>query len=292
MYLYMKQKILIFGANGQLGHDLLRTLSPEYEVIGVGHDRVDITNIVQVSECIKNELPNIVINAAAYNKVEEAEQNPQLAYQVNAIGTYQIARAAKENNIPILHVSTDYVFDGTTVDGFAEDDYVRPLNVYGASKEAGETLVRISNPKHWIVRTSALFGIHTGGGKGYNFVTRMISIAKEKKEVKVVADQWTTPTYTLDLALGIKKIILNDVPFGTYHLVNEGSTTWHHFAQKIFEFSALSPTLIQITTAQSGTKINRPKKSILKNTKLKSLGIMLPTWEDATKRYLRELNTK
>lgn len=285
-----KPFILIFGARGQLGHDLMRVLPPQYEVVGVDHAEVDITNAPAVLRKVLKVKPNMVINTAAYNKVEDAEENASLAYAVNAIGPYNIAHAAFTLGVPVLHVSTDYVFDGTKKGGYIEDDVTHPLNVYGASKEAGEQLVRIGNRKHWIIRTSALFGVHAGGGKGYNFVTQMLMRGREKKELRVVSDQWTAPTYTRDLSDGIKTLISRKVPYGTYHLINEGSTTWFDFAKGIFSIVGYSPKMKKIVTGKSGSKIDRPQRSILKNIKLKKSGIVLPHWQDGLRRYMIELN--
>jgi dTDP-4-dehydrorhamnose reductase len=285
------RKILIFGAKGQLGHDLVLALSAGNDVSGVGRE-VDITDAAAVGGCVSNVQPDIVINSAAYNKVEDAESSAQIAYSANALGPHNIARACNAQGVPLLHVSTDYVFDGEYERGFSEEDPVRPINVYGASKEAGERLVRIDNQKHWIIRTSALFGVNAGNGKGYNFVTRMLALAKEKGELNVVGDQWTSPTYTKDLADAIRVILDRNIPFGTYHLSGEGKTTWVNFAEGIFRNAGLSPKLSSVTTAGSGTKIRRPRMSVLRNEKLKSLGVSLPPWEDGLKRYLAELGKK
>ncbi|OGZ05581.1 MAG: dTDP-4-dehydrorhamnose reductase [Candidatus Lloydbacteria bacterium RIFCSPHIGHO2_01_FULL_54_11] len=285
-----KPRVLVVGRDGQLGHDLMRALSPAFVALGVDHAGLDITDRKATEKKVEEVKPDIVLNAAAYNKVEEAGRDPSRAYLVNALGPYHLAVAARAIGVPVLHVSTDYVFPGTKKSGYKEGDETHPLNVYGASKEAGERLVRIGNPDHWIVRTSALFGIHAGGGKGYNFVTKMLSLAKEGGEVRVVADQFTAPTYTRDLADGIRELLAKEVPCGTYHLVNEGSATWHDFAREIFRRSGLRTKLTKTTTADSGTTIDRPKRSILKNKKLKALGIGLPPWEDALGRYLTELH--
>ena len=289
-----KPRILIFGACGQLGYDLVRALSPRYEVIGVDHTEVDIANALVVEQKVNKVKPDTVINAAAYNKVEDAEHNALLVYAVNAIGPYNIARATFALGIPMLHISTDYVFDGTKKGGYAEDDVAHPLNIYGASKEAGERLVRIGNPKHWIIRTSALFGLHSGGGKGnkkrHNFVTQMLMRGRVEKELRVVSDQWTAPTYTLDLATGINALLLRKVPHGTYHLVNEGSATWFDFAKEIFHIANYSSKIKKISTENSGSRIDRPPRSVLKNIKLKKRGIVLPHWQDGLKRYMMELS--
>jgi dTDP-4-dehydrorhamnose reductase len=234
--------------------------------------------------------PDLIINCAAYNKLEEAEVSPLLALQVNTAGPHNLACVAALHDIPVMHISTDYVFDGAKGSGYEEGDAVSPINVYGVSKEAGEKLVRIANDKHWIVRTSALFGINAGNGKGYNFVTRMISLGKEKGSVRVVGDQNTAPTYTHDLALGLKQMVLKKIPYGTYHLVNEGSATWYEFAEAIFNESHMDVAMTRITTAESGTKLKRPTYSVLLNRKLKAAGIVLPEWRDGLKRYLKEIN--
>jgi dTDP-4-dehydrorhamnose reductase len=262
------QKLLIFGASGQLGVALAARYSGEVEVTSLTHAAVDIGNADQVERAITD--------AAAYNAVERAGEEIDQAYHVNAFGPYLIARTAALKDIPFLHVSTDYVFDGVQGE-YTESDVPSPLNVYGASKHAGEELVRLAHSQSYIVRTSALFG-----GTA-SFVERML---EKKDEVRVVSDQKTVPTYTGDLAEAIHALIEKAAPFGIYHLVNGGSATWEEFATAIFAAADRSVTVHAISTAESGTHIERPVSTVLKNEKGKVLGIVLPPWQDGLVRYL------
>lgn len=278
------RKILIFGAEGQLGRAFLACIDPEFSSIGVSRADADITDMNAVKRAIESAAPDIVVNCAAYNAVEAANEHSEIANAVNALGAQSVAQGAAEKNTPLVFISSDYVFDGTDVNGYAEDAVPHPLNAYGVSKAAGEAAVRTVQPSHWIVRTSALFGDRGEGGKGYNFVTKMREVGKSGV-ARVVADQWTSPTYAKDLAAGILLMIKKSIPFGTYHLVNEGKTTWYGFAEQIFKDADMSVALETISTGQSGTTIERPRYSILRNTKLKALGITLRPWEDALREY-------
>lgn len=286
----MRKKIIVFGT-GQLGSDLARQPPPWVDILTVPHATCDITDYEMVKELLLREHPTLVINAAAYNKVEDAEEHPSVAFRVNADGPGNIASVTNDLGIPVLHVSTDYVFDGANNKGFVEDDPICPVNAYGRSKAAGEQKVTSANERHWIIRTSALFGMHVGEGKRYNFVTRMLEYGKRDGRVRVVSDQWTVPTSSRDLAEGIWRMIEQGIPYGVYHLVAEGApTTWADYARKIFEISGISATVEDISTFASGTRIQRPRFSVLRNTKLKKLGIQLPIWEDGLARYLQMLN--
>ena len=278
------KKMIIFGGEGQLGSDMTGIIS-SYKIISLGHKDVDITDFENVKNIINKHKPSVVINCAAYNKVEDAENNIVVAYNVNAFGPYYIARASKEVGATCVHISTDYVFDGSK-ESFNEKDCPHPINVYGASKLAGEELVRIGNPEHYIVRTSALFGKAVGGSKG-NFVTLMIRLSKDKKEIRVVNDQITVPTFTEDLAIKILELVDKKAPYGVYHITNQGQASWCDFARKIFNLAGISAEIKAISTKESGTKVRRSQKSVLKNEKLIKLGIkLLSPWQDALKRYL------
>ena len=170
--------IVVIGADGQLGFDLVRILQSSHRVTALTHADLDITSRDQIVRVIEKAKPELVINAAAYNKVEDAEIDPTQAYLINAVGPYLLAKELSAMSVPFLHVSTDYVFDGENTQGYVEDSIPHPINAYGSSKAEGEELVRIATDAHWIVRTTGLFGLHSGGGKGYNFVTRMRELGK------------------------------------------------------------------------------------------------------------------
>ena len=226
-------KILIVGSTGMLAFDLAQVFKEDYEVIGVGRADFDVTDYTRAENFVIAHKPSFVINTAAYHKTEECELNPDKSFQVNAIGAYNIARAAKLAGAKIIFVSTDYVFDGRKK-YYIESDIPNPLNVYGASKLAGENLTKIANENHYIIRTSWLFGAHRSS-KGYNFVSLMLEKAKNDEDIKVIGDQYGSPTYTHDLAVKIKELIDKNAMAGIYHITNFGSCSWHKFAKEIFK---------------------------------------------------------
>jgi len=282
------KKIILIGADGQLAFDINRVLKPTYKVIGLLQQNLDITNNSQVKKVLKLKKPDLIINTAAYHKVEECELNLEKSFLVNTLGAYYVAKAASEINAEIMFFSTDYVFDGNKK-YYTEEDKPNPLNIYGASKLAGETLIKIANPKHYIIRTTGLFGIHRSG-KGYNFVSLMLQLTKEKKEIKVVNDQFCSPTYTLDLAQKIKELIDRSADFGIYHITNQGSCSWYELAKKTFELTGLWSNLKPITSSEHPSNVKRPKNSILINKNLKKIGIKpLRPWSKALEAYLKEI---
>ena len=227
--------------------------------MSLGHTEVDIADSQAVEKCIEQECPQTVINAAAYNKVEEAETNPQVAFEVNALGPFFIAQAARKMGARVVHISTDYVFDDSKR-VFNESDCPLPLNVYGASKFAGEQMVRIANEQCYVIRTSALFGARKGS-EDSNFVTRILSQARKEETLRVVNDQWTIPTGTDDLASKIKELIKKKVPYGIYHVTNSGKATWYEFAKEIIDITGLQVPLESISIASLSGEARRPRST-------------------------------
>lgn len=282
------KKIILIGAGGQLAFDINRALKSTYKVIGLLKQDLDITNNSQVKKVLKLKKPDLIINTAAYHKVEECELNPEKSFLVNALGAYYVAKVASEINAEVMFFSTDYVFDGNKK-YYTERDKPNPLNIYGVSKLVGESLVKIANPKHYIIRTTGLFGIHQSG-KGHNFVSLMLQLAKEKKEIKVVNDQFCSPTYTLDLAKKIKELIDRRADFGIYHITNRGSCSWYELAKKTFELAGIQANLKPIISSERSSNVKRPKNSILRNENLKKIGIKpLRPWSKALEAYLEEI---
>jgi len=233
-------------------------------------------------------MPDIVINTAAYHKTEECELNPEKSFSVNAIGAFNAAKAAKEIGAKIIFISTDYVFDGRK-EHYSESDAPNPLNVYGASKLAGEILTKIANDNFYIIRTSWLFGIHKSG-KGHNFVSLMLEKAKNGENIKVVDDQFGSPTYTYDLAAKIKELIEKNAPADIYHITNTSSCSWHELAEKIFELVKLNPKIEKIKSSDRPSSVKRPKYSVLISENLKKQGIdNLRPWPEALSAYLDEI---
>ncbi|OGD40489.1 dTDP-4-dehydrorhamnose reductase [Candidatus Azambacteria bacterium RIFCSPLOWO2_02_FULL_44_14] len=281
------KKILIIGSTGQLAFDLIRVLKGSYKIIPVARNDFDVVDSLGAEKFIKSHKPDIVINAAAYHKTEECELNPEKSFQVNAIGAYNVARAANEINARIIFFSTDYVFDGNKK-FFTENDAPKPLNIWGASRLAGEILVRIANPNHYIIRTSWLFGVHRSS-KGHNFVSLMLEKARAGNPIKVVNDQFGSPTYAYDLALKVKELISKRALSGIYHITNSGSCSWYEFAKKIFELTKVKIRLVAVSSREFPSLLKRPTYSVLKNQNLKKVGIEnLRPWEKALSAYLGE----
>jgi len=274
-----------------LAFDLIKIFGDSYEIIKSVRSDFDVADKMAAENFIKNCAPDVIINTAAYHKTEECELNPEKSFAVNAIGAFNVAKVAKEIGAKVIFISTDYVFDGTK-EYFVESDIPNPLNVYGVSKLAGENLIKIANEDYYIIRTSWLFGIHKSG-KGNNFVTLMLEKEKNGENIKVVDDQFGSPTYTYDLALKIKELVDKNVLPGMYHITNSGSCSWHEFTQKIFELSNLKPNLEQVKSADGPSKIKRPKYSVLISENMKKQGIeSLRPWQEALGDFMLEYNKK
>ena len=285
-------RIALLGAEGQLGLELQRQF--EAEAIPLSHRDVEITDAQSVSAALQKVEPDLVINAAAYNQVDRAEQEPEKAYAVNALGPRNLAIFCQARRVPLVHISTDYVFSGRVeVDGteaprrmpYRETDRPEPISAYGVSKLAGECFVRTHCRQHLIVRTCGLYGRTRQPGTG-NFVQTMLRLGKEQGEVRVVNDQTCTPTSTADLAQALKALI-DAQARGLYHAVNAGSTTWYEFAREIFRLAGIKVDVQPISSAKFGAKARRPCYSVLDCSKLqKTVGFALPPWPEALRRYL------
>ncbi|SHH34104.1 dTDP-4-dehydrorhamnose reductase [Tepidibacter thalassicus] len=277
-------KILVTGANGQLGIDVVNNLSEKYEVIGLDAKDLDITNIDNVINTVKRIRPDIIINSAAYTNVDECEENIDLAYKVNGLGARNLAISSLENNSRILHISTDFVFDGEKNEPYIEFDKPNPLSIYGKSKLVGENFVKDICPRYYILRTAWLYGKN-----GNNFVKTMLKLSENNKTLRVVDDQIGTPTYTMDLVKVIEMIIKNDA-YGTYHVSNDGSCSWNEFAKKIFEFGNIDIGVLPITTQELNRPAQRPKYSVMRNYMLEiDFNYFIRNWEDALIEYFMEV---
>lgn len=272
-------KVLVTGANGQLGYDVVKELQKQnIECYGAVRKDFDIIDFEATEKFITNYMPNVVIHCAAYTDVDKAEDEQALCYLVNVSATDNIAKICKKINAKMLYISTDYVFDGNK-DGFYEvDDEPNPINVYGKTKLLGEQAVQRILDKYFIVRISWVFGEH-----GNNFVRTMLSLGKERKEINVVADQYGSPTYTADLAPLLVEMIQTD-KYGIYHATNEGICSWAEFAEEIFKIADMDVKVNHITTPEYPTRAKRPMNSKLSK---KKLGFnMLPRFENALNRFL------
>lgn len=281
-----KVSIVIFGADGQLGMDLQQALS-QHRVQPLTYQDIDVLDRPRVGEMLSAIKPDWVINAAAVTNVDWCESNDVKAFQVNALGARHVAESCPPENSRIIQLSTDYVFDGAKAAPYVEDDTPRPLNAYGITKLAGEHYVRSAHPRHYIIRTSGLYGTHPCWGKKRNFVDTMLALASEKGEVRVVCDETLTPTFTEDLAEQIKRIVESEPPAGTYHATNAGECSWYEFANTIFELSGTRVLLRKTTAREWNAPARRPGYSVLENAALRHAGIdLMPPWRDALARYL------
>lgn len=282
-------KILITGANGQLGRDLLHILSTKnVDVYGYRREELDVTRIDVVREILFQVRPQVIVHTAAYTHVDQAEQESEQAYAVNVKGSRHIAAVAEEIGAKLCYVSTDFVFDGQQRIPYLESDQTNPLSVYGKSKYEGEECTKLLCAKHFIVRTAWIYGSH-----GQNFVKTMLNLAQDREEISVVSDQMGSPTYTLDLAECIYELILTE-HYGTYHVSNSGQCTWYDFAQAIFEESGINLNVKPITTHAFGSKAPRPSYSVLDHQHLRQIGIKeLRHWREALQDFLQKRkNTK
>jgi dTDP-4-dehydrorhamnose reductase len=289
-------KILLIGANGQLGHDLLAALSTHHVLPTArgaslaGDDKtaiaLDVCNIHEVRATFNSFAPALVINCSAFHRVDDIEKDAAQALGVNAQAVQQLALACRDADAALLHVSTDYVFDGRASAPYTEADLPNPVSAYGTSKLAGELLLRAAWHKHYIVRTCGLYGIAGASGKGGNFVNTMLRLAGENKTIKVVNDQTCTPTFTKDLAAQIALLIETNA-FGTYHITSAGATTWHDFAAEIFSMAGLKADLRPTSSAEFNAPAKRPAYSVLENAGLQTLGIdRMRDWHEALAEYL------
>lgn len=281
-------KMLVTGANGQLGTDLCKVLQ-HFELIPLTHKEIEIADINSVKYAFCKHKPDIIINTAAYVRVDDCETEQDKAFLINTLGARNVAVIAQELKTKLIHLSTDYVFGGEAQAQdipYTELDTPIPISIYGKSKLAGENFVRHFCPKHFIVRTSGLFGVAGASGKNGNFVETMLKLAKEREELKVVNDQVFSPTYTKDLAKKIAQLITTEY-YGIFHITNRGSCSWYEFAREILKLADLKIRLIPITSDEYPQKARRPRFSVLDNYHLRLLGMDdMRTWQEALKDYM------
>ena len=296
-------KIFLTGKNGQLGYQVERDLSKSHEIIATDRDTLNLIDPQAIEDSIHQAKPDLIINAAAYTNVDRAEKEKDLAYQINAFAPKILAEAAKALDIPIIHISTDYIFDGSKKNAYEEEDEANPLSVYGKTKWQGEEFIR-QNPKHFILRTSWLFSSH-----GHNFLKTIIKLAQEKTSLNLVDDQWGVPTSVKTLNEAIQTIIQyidqqnNSDVYGTYHVVSGGETNWYLYAIKILEILEFfeielklkKNEIYPISSLYYLQEAERPKNSRMNTLKFKNtFNMELPDWEnelqDTISKIIKDLN--
>lgn len=270
-------KILLTGAGGQLGQALQEALA-DRDLVALDHHHLDITSLEAVRHTVGGHHPDIVVNAAAFNNVDGAESEPDAAYRGNALGPRNLAVVTAARGLPLLHVSTDYVFAGTRTRPYHEFDRPHPRSVYGASKLAGEDAVRTLNPRHYVVRTAWLY--HT---VGRNFPKTMCTLA-ERSEVRVVSDQFGSPTYAPHLAAALAQLITTGA-YGTYHLAGQGGTSWFVLTCALYRHLGIRTPVRPVATSEFPRPAERPRYSVL--TTLQEPRIVLPPWEDGVAEFAR-----
>jgi dTDP-4-dehydrorhamnose reductase len=280
-------KAVVLGAGGQIGRDMQREMA-DWDLVSLRHADLDICNHSAVRNSLTKINPEVVINAAAFVRVDEAETRVEEAFSVNAFAVRNLALTCRDLNCILVHISTDYVFDGAKQSPYTEDDCPKPLNAYGASKLAGETFVQNLCPRHLIIRSSGLYGPVGQEGEGLNFVQAMLRQATQGKPIRVVNDQVVSPTYTRDVAVETKALLRAGAN-GLRHVANRGACTWFEFAVAIFELARLQTSLQPIASAEFGALARRPSYSALVSRYPREPGMSsMRDWREALAGYLRE----
>jgi dTDP-4-dehydrorhamnose reductase len=280
-------RIVILGANGQLGRDLIRH-NTHHEIRGFTREAFDVVDYAKTQRALIDAQPNVVMNTTAYHRVDDCEAQPEIAYAVNVLAVLNLCRVVNEIGATLVHFSTDYVFDGKTATPYTESSPPMPLSVYGNSKLSGEYIVRSTAARHLLIRTCGLYGVAGSRGKGGNFVETMLSKAHAREAIRVVADQTVTPTHTADLARQVLRLI-DANESGLFHATNEGMCSWYEFACAVFELAGIKANISPTTSDQYRTPAIRPAFSVLENARLKALNLnLMQHWKDALADYLRE----
>lgn len=280
-------RTLLIGADRQLGSELRQVFS-DHDLVALTHTDLELTDQIMVAGVVRTCRPNLIINTAAYHRVDESEEEPALAFAVNAIAIRGLALAAREVEATLVHFSTDYVFDGLLRRPYREVDPPGPLSVYATSKLAGEYSVRAILPRHFVVRTCGLYGSAGSRSKAGNFVETMLWLAQEGRAIRVVGDQVLTPTSAKDLAYKVRRLVETGA-YGLYHITNSGECSWYQFAVAIFELAGLPPHVEETTSAAYGARAVRPAYSVLDHANLRALHLDdMQDWRLALADYLEE----
>ena len=281
-------KVAVVGADGQLGTDVLRAFADDGgDVYALTHSEIEVTDLASVERALNGLAPQLIVNTVAAHHVETCEREPERAFSVNGLGAKNLALVSRQMGAVLMHVSTDYVFDGSKGSPYVEDDACRPLNVYGITKLAGEHFVRSTTDRYFVIRTSALYGKHPCRGKGgLNFVELMLRLGRERGGVRVVDDEFVSPTSTEELAQQMVALSHSDC-YGLYNATAEGSCSWYEFAREIFKATDTPVKLEAASPNEFPAKVPRPKYSVLENRALKLRGLnKFKGWQDALRQYL------
>lgn len=285
-------RVAVIGANGQLGRDVCSAfVATGHEVSGIEHAAVEVASLDSVKQALDHLRPELVVNTAAFHHVEKCEADPALAFAINGLGARNVAQVTDSLGTKLIHISTDYIFDGQKQVPYTEDDTPAPLNVYGNTKLSGELFVRCINPRHFVVRVSAIYGSNPCRAKGgLNFIELMLKLSREREEVRVVDDEFVTPTATTEIARQL--VVLSESShYGLYHATCEGSCSWYEFARAIFDLTGSTVRLERARPGEFPAKVARPKYSVLENQALKarSLNVFGP-WQAGLQTYLTHRN--
>lgn len=270
---------------GQLGSDIVHTKPEAVELYPLTRADMDITEAEQVDSVLKGIRPDVLINTASYVRVDDAEDHPEEAFLVNAIGVKNLAHVCKRLGTVFLHLSTDYVFDGSKTSPYLESDIPFPINTYGLSKYAGEIYIRSELQKYYIVRVASLYGKAGASGKGGNFVYTILKKGREG-ELKVIDDMFMSPTYTHDAALKIWEIVTGNAPYGIYHLTNSGHCSWYEFAKGILDIAGIKTEITPVPHTEYTTRARRPLWSVLGSEK----GVRMRHWREGLEDFIKRLN--
>lgn len=281
-------KVAVIGANGQLGTDVCEVFGSKHEVVPLTHQDIEISDIDNVKKVFTEMKPDVVICTAAAHNVPKCEQEPDVAFKINGIGSLNLAKVSNDLDFKLVQYSTDYVFDGRKMKPYVETDAVFPQSVYAITKYAGEQFILNYSTKHFVVRVSGIYGKIPCRAKGGNFISTMVKLSKEKPEVRVVNDEVLTPTPTREIAKNTLSLIETEA-YDIYHMTCEGSVSWYEFARTIFDTLQLKTPLFEASVKDFPLVVKRPFYSVLENANLKKIGInQMPGWKEALASFLKE----